>query len=346
MKQSIFAVLIIHIFAVAMAGQNTSADDPGKDIYDYYCYQCHAYSGDARTLAATFVSPPPRNFQAADPCELTRERMQDAVRSGREGTAMVAFDRVLDEGQIQAVVSYIRTTFMSDQPFSAAYHTEANGWPDHDRYRQAFPFATGEIALDTAWEQLSDNQRAGRKLFMKACISCHDWGRVERPGPNWRSSAFSYPRTVYSHRDYQWDAETSATPYYLHDRSPDAGELSVTETSGMALFLVNCAFCHAADGTGRNWIGSFLEPGPADLTGQRVAGFSNDELFTAIANGVDGSTMPAWRNILNDEEINDLIAYLAKAIIGSSATGDNPAGPRQREPQAPDPSWVQDQLDQ
>ena len=42
--------------------------------------------------------------------------------------------------------------------------------------------------------------------------------------------------------------------------------LSARELRGQALFQENCAFCHAADGTGRNWIGSFLQPHPRDLT--------------------------------------------------------------------------------
>ena len=61
----------------------------GKEIYRFYCYQCHAYSGNARTLSSTYLDPPPRDFTAETHSSLPEERMLDAVSNGRAGTAMV-----------------------------------------------------------------------------------------------------------------------------------------------------------------------------------------------------------------------------------------------------------------
>ncbi|WP_455198148.1 c-type cytochrome, partial [Kaarinaea lacus] len=66
-------------------------DGKGKLIYDFYCYQCHGYAGDGKTLASTYLSPQPRNFTVSSPQELSIERMMTAVRDGRDGTAMVSF---------------------------------------------------------------------------------------------------------------------------------------------------------------------------------------------------------------------------------------------------------------
>ncbi len=62
----------------------------GRQIYNFRCYFCHGYSGDAKTLAATYLNPPPRDFTAAP---LTHERIALALREGRTGTAMASFRR-------------------------------------------------------------------------------------------------------------------------------------------------------------------------------------------------------------------------------------------------------------
>jgi cytochrome c oxidase cbb3-type subunit III len=52
----------------------------GRAIYNYRCYFCHGYSGDAKTLAASYLEPRPRDFRAASLEQLPRERIARAVR--------------------------------------------------------------------------------------------------------------------------------------------------------------------------------------------------------------------------------------------------------------------------
>jgi cytochrome c oxidase cbb3-type subunit 3 len=78
------------------------------------------------------------------------------------------------------------------------------------------------------------------------------------------------------------------------------------------LFQDNCAFCHAADGTGRNWIGSFLDEHPRDLTGARARTMSDDELRNVIREGVAGTSMPAWRHVLSEAQVFDIAAYVRR----------------------------------
>ena len=40
----------------------TKLHERGRAVYNYRCYFCHGYSGDARTLAATYLNPRPRDF--------------------------------------------------------------------------------------------------------------------------------------------------------------------------------------------------------------------------------------------------------------------------------------------
>lgn len=294
------------------AGSNaTSAFEKGRDLYNYYCYFCHGYAGDAETLASTYLSPAPRDFTAIRLQDLPRERMLKSVTDGRMDTGMAGFKNKLSPEQIELVVDFVRQAFMGSEKLNTRYHTKGNGWPDHDRYVIAFPFATGEIPLDTLVEQLSDEQRQGRKLFMDSCITCHDRAKVESEGLAWDPRAVSYPRTGYSHR--MPDAVSAATPYSKHDVLPDAAGLSEQERQGETLYQANCAFCHAADGTSQNWIGSFLQPHPRNLT--ELQGMTAKRLRTVILDGLPDTTMPAWRHVLEDEQVDAVVAYVMRVFI-------------------------------
>lgn len=309
------ALLFMLITSTLMPCKPLLADESGistgRKVYDFYCYQCHGYSGDARTLASTFLDPKPRNFSATDPESLTHAQMVDAVTNGRSGTAMVSFASVVSADEIEAVVNYIRNTFMHNTRPNLIYHTKENGWEDHARYAAAFPFANGEIPLDTPWQQLTEEQQQGRRLFMQSCISCHDRAVVVDEGAIWELRALSYPRKHYSHR-MDIDSISSASPYMLHEQQPDNSKLSAAQQRGAALFQQNCAFCHGADGTGRNWIGSFLEPHARDLTTDEITQQQTNRLEHVIRNGLEGTSMPAWKHVLSDGQINDVIRYLKR----------------------------------
>ena len=283
----------------------------GKKSYDFYCYQCHGYAGDANTLATTYLNPPPRNFTETSPDKLGREAMIDAVTHGRDGTAMVSFTSVLSSGDISNVVSYIRESFMNNVRQPYIYHTKENGWPNHQRYKSAFPFASGELPLDTPWEQLSGGQRTGKTLFMQSCISCHDRAIVKDEGLIWELRPLSYPRKHYNHKA-PLDSISGASPYQVHEQIPDTDGFSKEEKRGSVLFQQNCAFCHGADATGKNWIGSFMEPHARDLTNANITHREDEQLKQIIRDGLSGTSMPAWKHVLNDEQIHDIISYIKR----------------------------------
>ena len=246
--------------------------------------------------------------------------MLEAVRNGVPDSAMMAFDSVLNEAEIAAVVDFVNEAFIRKRRGNTRYHTPENGWADHDRYRDAFPFALGQVALDTPWERLSAAERRGRRLFMSACVTCHDRAVVRDEGPMWNPRPVSIPRAGYdpNRAGRASDALSGATPYARHDRRPTRADLDTQQRLGERLFQGNCAFCHGADGTGRNWIGSFLEPHPRDLTALRD--HSHAHLREVIREGLPGTTMSAWKFVLTDAEIDAIIAYVLRAFVNVTAT--------------------------
>lgn len=284
----------------------------GRDIYNYRCYFCHGYSGDAKTLASSYLSPKPRDFTTESKDELSREAMIVAVREGRSGTAMMAFDTQLNDEDIVAVVDFIRSEFMSGEARNTRYHTVSNGWPNHQRFKAAYPFALGELPLDMPWDAMTDEQQRGWRLYMSSCITCHDRAAVSNEGELWNRRSISFPRGGYSHKkkaESTMDAVSTASSYSMHDKVPHIEGLVPEELRGEIIFQENCAFCHAADGTGKNWIGSFLQPHPRDLSTHT---YSAKHLKDIVQNGIPGTTMSSWKQVLTEQQTDDVVAYVRR----------------------------------
>ena len=329
------AALVALAFAQASAapdvapGAGTPAGvawlERGRRVYNARCYFCHGYAGDARTVASTFLDPPPRDFSALTPADLARGAMLAAVRDGRPGTAMQGFTGLLDAADMQAVVDFVREEFMGRKAHAARYHSPVNGWSAAPQASPAATFVTGELSPDAFWESLSEEQRRGQRLFETACVICHARGDGVAGRSPWQPEALSNdhafdPEAAAAHED-----DYSQPPYGLHDHAPVLAAASDTLRRGEALYQANCAFCHAADGSGRNWIGAFLVPPPSDFT--RIAASlpaSPADLHGIVRRGVPGTSMPAWESVLSDAEVRAVVAYL-RAVF--PAFGGNSAPP-------------------
>lgn len=259
------------------------------------------------------MSPAPRDFTRADLYPLSPKQMHDAVRNGRKGTAMQPFATLLTAAEIDAVIAFVREEFMVRRAKNSNYHLPENGWENLNRHRAAFPFALGELSLNTPVEQLNDTQKAGRALYLSACVGCHERGHQPEDGQegvHWEPRPLSYPRNGISPATV-FDAITSASSYGIHERPVELGHGDPQLQRGEALFAANCAFCHARDASGRNWIGQFLEPHAADLaTDPNIVATAASDLRERIKDGVAGSAMPAWKYVLSDSEIDSIVAYL------------------------------------
>jgi len=206
----------------------------------------------------------------------------------------------------------VRVEFIDHKRPNTRYHTSANGWPDHQRYRAAYPYARGEIPLDLPADRLTAELARGRRLYLGACITCHDQATADL-GEAWRKQSISYPRNNFSYSKI--DAISGASIYARHDEPPPLGELSATAYRGRQLWQQNCAFCHAADGTGENWIGSFLESKPRNLTDAAfMRGMNRELLLARIRDGLPGTSMPAWRDVLSESQILQIIGYIDAAF--------------------------------
>ncbi len=103
------------------------------------------------------------------------------------------------------------------------------------------------------------------------------------------------------------------------DTEPESEDTPVAEAGqdvarGGQLFSSACVRCHGADAGG-------TDLGPS-LVGASVVDKDDDEVQDAIAIGKPGTSMPAWGDFVNSQDISNIVAY-----IRSLAAGEAPVAP-------------------
>lgn len=80
---------------------------------------------------------------------------------------------------------------------------------------------------------------------------------------------------------------------------------------GRDVYANRCAFCHGAGGKGDGPAAAALKPPPTNFAAVDFWKRVNPETIKGvIQNGKPGTAMVAFKASLNDEQIDDLIAYL------------------------------------
>ncbi len=80
-------------------------------------------------------------------------------------------------------------------------------------------------------------------------------------------------------------------------------------SQGADVFKTNCEGCHGPEGHGDGPAGQALDPRPRNLAEfQKRA--SDAFLFWRISEGKPGTSMVAWKGILTDEQIWQVISFL------------------------------------
>jgi cytochrome c oxidase cbb3-type subunit 3 len=116
------------------------------------------------------------------------------------------------------------------------------------------------------------------------------------------------------------DAVSSASVYAKHEVVPRVQGLNAQQQRGQTLFQANCSFCHGADGTGKNWIGQFMEPKARDLTQYTATRMPGPVLRLRIREGLPGTSMPAWQHVLQPAEVEAVAAYVERVFFSDGAS--------------------------
>lgn len=188
----------------------------GKSIYAMTCSVCHGEDGAGATWGKSSFNPPPVNFTLMDKeRDLPRERMINSVTNGRPNTAMTAFATQLDASEIEAVVDYIRGTFMIDSTTHnrpVGHNAKSNSHAviaEHPTQSYAASTVGMAVLHDSSKESdslqhttdaqlfrqpisatLKGDAQAGMAYYLQNCTACHG-SSGKGDGPR---AYFIYPR--------------------------------------------------------------------------------------------------------------------------------------------------------
>ncbi len=89
--------------------------------------------------------------------------------------------------------------------------------------------------------------------------------------------------------------------------------------SGQEIYAKRCIWCHGEEGDGAGAAAERLNPPPRDFTsGQykiKTTGFddmvpNDSDIFRMIRDGMPGTAMPGWHDVLSEQDMTDLVAYI------------------------------------
>ena len=311
-------------------------------LYGSYCSVCHGEKGDGKSRAQNSLNPPPRDFTSTPSERLPRSQMIEAVTHGKPGTAMAAWKTQLQPQQIEAVVDYVRSTFMpapvetansrGRQVFSkncSVCHGEkgdgrsrAQGSlnpPPRDftaaaarselsaqRMFTSITFGRADTAMAGFKNRLSEEDIRAVVAYIRADFMALEPVAERAASPSAKLPA-KLPATALG---------ALVKPLAVNMVAPMPLGLKGDAEKGGHLYLGNCATCHGKDGDGRGPRAYFINPKPRNfLHSASRQEFNRVKLFEMISNGERGTEMPAWKQVLSPQEIANVAEFVFQRFI-------------------------------
>lgn len=346
----------------AIAGNHGTPGTSNKEIrpavlYHNYCSVCHGDKGDGRSRAQNSLNPPPRDFTTPAASQLTRASMIESVRNGRPGTAMVAWKNQLNQKEIEALVDYVRNTFMS-----ASYSADSSR--GRSVYSKNCSVCHGENGdgRSRAQGSLSPPPRdfttpaARAELSEQRMLTSITYGRPDTAMAGFKnqlskediSAVMDYIRTRFmtpastagisgiQNARPQTAPDglkapvpaTGSTPAPVHVHKAVTVNMSLPMPNGLkgdlkkgeAFFMDNCATCHGKTGDGRGPRAYFINPKPRNFLHPAAQQMLNRvELFEMISVGKPATEMPAWNKVLSQQEIANVAEFVFQRFIQPGA---------------------------
>lgn len=316
------------------AGERPAKGGPLRPavLYHNYCSVCHGDRGDGNSRARNSLVPPPRDFTRAS--ELARDTMLTIVTHGKPGTAMSAWKTQLTPEEIEAVVDYVRNTFMQvalnptlqkgrslyAQNCLACHGDKGQGAAGQMGLIPPRDFTTPQARAELTRERMITSVTQGRANTAMAAFA----GRLSaveieavvdyvRAGLMLPSSSEAISGTnAHAGRSTARQEDPMTLPF--------PSGLAGVAARGEKTFLANCATCHGTKGDGKGPRAYFINPKPRNFVDPAFRGaFNRPAIYTAVADGRLGAEMPAWSKVLTDQQIADVSEYVFQRFVRGSS---------------------------
>ena len=352
---------IVSVSHLGMAAGPVSSEEKGLmlGLYRKHCAECHGVTGDGAGPTAALLNPYPRDFRLGKfKFKSTPQRrpptdgdLRQVLEHGIPGTAMPSFKKLSDE-EIDALVDYvkylsIRGNFekylmlevpaLDDEPFLSA--DDQKKW--FDPVSRETEVSLGADKKDDAptidyQERTEVAEQVVQKI--RDVIGDQFWEFVV---DRWAAG----------------DANISEVPEVPVSLDPKNTQHQSLVDSGRELFLNKggCVQCHGADGRGNgitdnsydDWDNHWLKSPGVDPTDKKTykdfkeagalkprvvkprnlrlgvfrGGGEPETLYRRLANGIEGTPMPA-ATALSEDEIWALVAYVKSLSESEVETSD------------------------
>jgi sulfur oxidation c-type cytochrome SoxX len=156
----------------------------------------------------------------------------------------------------------------------------------------------------------SDGDLAGGNIGPELTWSVRNRGReyVKEHIINSRSHA---PDSIMpAFKDYN-DAELESLVDYLASFDYQLEPMSEAQQ----LYDTYCVSCHGEDLNGQGRVSAMLDPYPRNFNKYQFVASYEERFKDSILNGVKGTAMPAWRNVLSELQIDRLIQFIQEKSL-------------------------------
>ena len=287
--------------------------------------------------------------------DLTPERMKSSIRFGRSGTAMVAWEKKLTSAEIDGLVEYIRTRFMRasevsvqddvkalDQQQSQSgqapstlvahplAHTQEPPLEGPRLYKKHCAACHGDKGSGAQWTQYSLNppprdftaEISKNELSRERMLASVTHGRPgtammsfsKRLSADQIGTVVDFIRRDFMKIDLQQD-QLAVLPQADMSLAFPHGLIGDVKMGG-EFYTANCFTCHGLEGMGDGPRSRFIKPKPRNFVASESRRIMNrPALFMAISRGKQGTVMPAWSTVLNNQQIADVAEYVFQTFI-------------------------------
>jgi mono/diheme cytochrome c family protein len=310
------------------SGHLAGADlyEQGRELFlEKACWGCHTIEGVSTSSQAPELSDAGGKFSF--------EYLYESIvhpKANDENSKMPEFDWVHDHDTVVALATYLKgqqkTRLRSDETAPLGYIK-----PKAD-----------EVRIEKA------SVDAGRALFAGVpfegainrggCVNCHAFRNSEGglsggnigPELTWtmrnRGRVYVKEHIVNSRshvadsimptfKDYN-DAELESLVSFLStfDYKVNA------KSDGQKLYDTYCVSCHGEELNGKGKVSSMLDPLPRDFSKYQFVVTYEERFRESIKEGVHGTAMPAWKNVLGDKEVDTLIDFIKTKSLEDVST--------------------------
>ncbi len=318
----------------------------GEGIYLKYCVSCHGSEGNGQGFRGHTLSTQPRDFTSFDSKEnLKQQQMIHSITEGMPGTAMVPWGGMLSKEEIEDVTAFITQSFMQmDRRLlagktlyikncSPCHGDDGNSarWTKNSLNPAPRNFTTAKAKRELSRERMIESVTRGRpgtammpfttRLDKEEIANVVDYIRASFMSKNTTATA-----PIATALSQPTAKKTVAGQFDVSRHLSGIGKTDMTMAfpkglqgdfaNGRRFFMKNCFTCHGKEGNGQGPRAKFIFPKPRNFHSQESKTYLNrPALFLAIYRGKQGTVMPAWGRVLDDQQIADVAEFVFQAFI-------------------------------